>query len=511
MSTLTINYNQLEATAKRSADIAKAANEYADSLEKTMSKLGQLTGGASDYTSNANYYVSKKVGELRSKSNSYSSYSKKCSQLSQTAKRIDENVAQSIASNHRTFLSKHENLKISELKATLISWLVDLKNKCPLVELLSSIHDMLETELAGLVDSIRYWYNCEGGKQVVDFIKAIGGAIIALLLFIASFPASGFFAIIAAIGAGIALLNAVTNIYTSYKAMKEDDPAWAKIYGDQNKLSDVLRESNFNNGFLNKVTNWSASALDAAELFCDVVNIAHTIGTIASKFGFIKNFFSKDIGLLSYMKEARWGTDGKMMVGDNGLVKTRFTARSIWSGIKAYVMNSPIDTHSEQGIRTILHNNFVADFKDFKGTLTIQAIKDTFRYNVTKGNAITMQDWKNSMKPGTIADTVRYNFKYNSFRGLMENGEKWNNAKTYIKNIGSTGKSVMNFAERIERVSFGSSNFSSELKSYVDTKIQKSTNTSSLIHDVSDFKKDFSSLIQKHSNSMNMSSLYGAW
>lgn len=76
-------------------------------------------------------------------------------------------------------------------------------------------------------------------------------------------------------------------------------------------------------------------------------------------------------------------------------------------GLKAYVMNKPIDAHTEKGIRTLLNQNFNTDFKMF--------IKSTF----------SVTAWK---------DTIKYNMKYSSLKGMFSDGVAWKNRKTCHEN-----------------------------------------------------------------------------
>ena len=88
-----------------------------------------------------------------------------------------------------------------------------------------------------------------------------------------------------------------------------------------------------------------------------------------------------------------------MKVNEYGAVETRYTLKSIFNGLKAYVMNKPIDAHIEKEIRTLLNQNFKTDFKMF--------IKSTF----------SVTAWK---------DTIKYNMKYSSLKGMFSDGAATN-------------------------------------------------------------------------------------
>lgn len=494
MAVIELNYNTLSAVAGNVKNLAKQAEEYADNLSSGITRrFSNISGGASSYTSDANYYINKKISDLRAKSDSYSRMSTQMTKFAEKAKRIDKEVATLLANNQEKFLTTHEHLRIDDWKAALLNWLVDLKNSCPLFELIGNAINAIGTELSGLLDNIRHWFKCEGGKELVSFVLAIGGAVAMVLLFVASLPASGFFAICAAIGAGIAAVNAIANVITSYKAMKADDPAWAKIYGDQNKLSDILRETNFGNGFLNRLSYGVASLWDTAEIFCDVVNILNLAKfakdlsvKFGSKFGFLKNYFGKNTGLLSYMKTAKWtdvgiyddmgnviGSVKKIKVNDYGIVETTYTPSSIWRGIKAYVMDSPIDCHTDKGIRTFLNQNFCIDIKDWgRSVFSVQAWKDTFVYNATNGGAISLSDWKKTFTFDSLVSNLRYNLKNNSLTGMFADSMEWKKRREYVADVGNGIKSATGLAEKLGDVLSGDYDFISDMQNQLSSAIK---------------------------------------
>lgn len=485
MGTLTINYERMEAAAVGATLLSKLADHYADSLSTRISnKFSSLTGGSSAATEQANYFVKQKVSALQKKSSAYATLAKGIRDLSDHAKSVDKDVKNSISATQEKFLSNHEHLRIDDWKAGILNWLIDLKNSCPLFEMLGNIVSAIGEAIGNLFENIKYWYKCEGGKQVVDFILAIGGAIAAVLIMVATFPASTFVAVCAAIGAVIGAVNAVTNIFTSYQAMRSaqnGDPAWAKIYGDQDKLSDVLQAHNFGSKKLNMIASGFGTALDVTELFCNLVSIGNSIKTMKSKFGPVQNYFgTKEGGLLAYMREAKYkevldfdefgnicGTKMTFLVDDKGVVQTHFTPRSILRGVKSFVMDKPVSCRSEQGLRTMLNQNFKMDFKDWRKSFSIQGFKDTFRYNVTNGGAISYDEWKSTWEWGGVKDWARYNLKNNSFTGMFAKGLSWDQRLDYIKTSGKAIKSFNEGAEKVGQLLRGEFNFKKEVMEHV--------------------------------------------
>lgn len=59
----------------------------------------------------------------------------------------------------------------------------------------------------------------------------------------------------------------------SKQAKDNGDPAWAKIYGDQDTAQDVLRQTNLGDGTLNRLSYGAATTIDVVQIVCDIVAI----------------------------------------------------------------------------------------------------------------------------------------------------------------------------------------------------------------------------------------------
>ena len=134
---------------------------------------------------------------------------------------MDQEVADAIMAQREYFLDHHESLRIEDWKAKLQGLLVELKNSIPLLEVIADVLEGLDTIFESLKDSIKHWYECGGGKYIVDVVKSIGGVALAVgFLAVAigalALPTAGIFAICGVIGAGIAVVNSVTNVATFF-------------------------------------------------------------------------------------------------------------------------------------------------------------------------------------------------------------------------------------------------------------------------------------------------------
>lgn len=352
MSTIVIDYGSLSAMSSAASCLSKAADSYANSLmKKVLTRIDDISGGSSDLVSDARYYLKKKVSSLEKKREQYSTLSKQITEFSEKAKRIDGEVEKMLARNQESFLKENEHLRVSEWKAALLNFLVDLKNKFPVLEMIGNAIRNVMTELSSLWDNIKYWYHCEGGREVVSLILAIGGIIVAGVILAAAIAAvaaaatavATFVAVCGVIGAAIGAINALTNLITSGMAWNEahnGDPAWARIYAQRNKLSDVLREHNFKSEILNKLSYAGAFAIDGIELFCDVVGIVDLACNIAKIF--------KNDSFIALFKECQYqevldydmfgniiGTKWTLKANQYGIVETKVTLSSLLNGAKS--------------------------------------------------------------------------------------------------------------------------------------------------------------------------------
>ena len=408
MAKLVVDYDVLEDIAGYAKKVAKKADDYADALtKKVINKFDDVDGGSSSHLSNAKYYVKAKISALRDKHDTYTSLATKIADYSEKAKRIDKEVEQTIARDQERFLDKHDHLRIEGWKSAILNWLVDLKNSCPLFELVGNALRDLGTAVSDMLSEIRHWYECGGGKEILGLVLAIGGLILAVVIFVASFPVSGFIAVCGIIGAAIGIINAINNVITSCFALHSKlngDPAWAKIYSNRDKLSDTLRQVNFKNATVNKVLNGVATFLDVTELFCDVVSIVDGVSKI------YKN--AKTSGFLDYFKEAKYqqvddydiygkpcGKKWTMKVNEHGIVETRYTPRSIWRGTKSFFMDKPVSDYSTKGLKKI----YGYDLDGIKQTLRYKVSQSPFKGLNPKNLNPTV--WKNNIK--VSAKTVK--------------------------------------------------------------------------------------------------------
>jgi hypothetical protein len=352
MSAIVLHYNDLTKAASNADAIAKSADKYANELsKKVIGKFSTLSGGSSTYTHNADYYVTRKIAALGRKSQSFHTLSSQLTTLKTTAQRVDQDVQRTIRGSKETFLGSHSNLRASAWKEAMMNWLIDLKNSNRLFQFLG---DYLADQMQVWADwraAYLNWYHCGGGKEIVRIVGAVLIVIAAIAILVMSFPVSGFFTLIAAIGAAMFLIDSLVKLYhtgVGYSKYKEGDPAWALVYGRVDGVNDAIRITNFGSGKANKYMEGLSKVWTGGQIICSVVGGVHFVGNLKP----ISNLISTRAGIGSHLVSSRTFIDG----GKNGIqVKNTFTSQSVWNGLKTVFGNS--------GVRSTLRSNFVHDVK----------------------------------------------------------------------------------------------------------------------------------------------------
>ena len=492
MQTIVIDYRGLSKVSKQAEDLSSKALEYANDLSRNIYiNMDDIAGAISNNIESAKYYVNAKISELNRKKEAYQSFAKSVNNLMETAKRVDKEVAVAIADNQERFLKNNDHLRISEWKAKMLNWLVDIKNTCPIFEMIGNKAYDKQTNLSGLSDYIKHWYKCEGGKETLAIVGAVLLALAAIAAAIAAWPAAVLgsiatvfvkaIAIAKFIGATITAINAVVNIATSIASRhnaKYGDPAWAKIYGDQDKASDYLRQTNFKGKDKNKFATGLANTLDGLQLIGDMASGYDAIKTFEFKPKSLKNFFDKETGLLSYMKtkkfkyEILYGENGypvgskKIFIKDEyGEDAFMYTPSSIFKGFKNFISNKPID--GEIGIRSALTSNFKNDFKG--------GLKKLY----------TPSEWKKAIDT-SIKDTKK------DIDIIFEKGKKFGLKKEAFKNTGEKIQSVETIMRLTGKVTMGEFDIKSDTKDI----LKECSNIVALYDQMSELRKSSKSYLK---------------
>ncbi|NLM59131.1 MAG: hypothetical protein GX194_08460, partial [Clostridium sp.] len=113
MGVLKINYSELAGAIKNAEKAAKEADSYAEGLEKKVcKKIADLEGGSSGNVNNADYFVKKKIGVLKAKSEKLKNFAGKLSTFEENCKEADKDVGAKFSALYSQF-KKDNGFKIS--------------------------------------------------------------------------------------------------------------------------------------------------------------------------------------------------------------------------------------------------------------------------------------------------------------------------------------------------------------------------------------------------------------
>lgn len=340
---LTLRYGDISATVSEANKLASELDQYCNDLSnKVQQKMYSVEGGMSSALNSADYYVRTKINQLRVKSDNARVLSSKLQTLHDTAKRVDSDVKSTIEANQKSFFNKNPELRPSNAQLWLTSFLCDVK-KVPVLGWIINKREQLGSAIDTLKSDIRYWWECGGGEELItnciDIVVKVGLAVAAVLVAVsaiivlatATVITGGMIlvAIAASVAAVIAVTNAITNVITSVQAISSGSqhPAMAKIYAERDSLAQVLREENFHNPFLNRLSYEAATVIEVTDTVCSVILIVNDISKAATKIksaasGGLKNLFT---------------VQNKNALGQ--FTKGRhFTLKSIWNGTKSLLI-----------------------------------------------------------------------------------------------------------------------------------------------------------------------------
>jgi len=216
MAQLIVNYSAID-TLKGTIT---SANQFFENRKETIETI---RSGVNNVSTNRSYLGSA-VSELYDKSKSFSdketdlnTFKDELTTFASDAMEADQRVANRITSTTSSFCY---TTGIGVTKTEEKSWWQSVKDA-----------------VSDGIDSVKDWYqeNKDAIWAGVSFVANIAFCVLAVVAFIATLPASGFFAVCGAIAAGFALANAAADVvtsaisYASYvNGDKEGGDAWAK-------------------------------------------------------------------------------------------------------------------------------------------------------------------------------------------------------------------------------------------------------------------------------------------
>lgn len=337
---LSLNYGDLSGAAANANKLAGEINQYCDDLSrKVQQKMYSVQGGMSSALSNADYYVKQKIFQLRQKSDNAGNLSNKITNLLNTAKRVDAAVKSTIESNQKNFFKEHADLRPSNVQLALTSFFCDMKN----VPIIGSIIRGGEY-VAGAIDTLKkdlkYWYKCEGGKEFVGIILAAAEAIAAVVVLVCAVVFTGGSVLVfiaGVISAVIGVIDAITNLATSFQALEyaaDGRAGRAKISSEIDTAADYLRATNFRNfswvgdnyRAWNRGSNVAAITIEVTDAVCSLISLGSSLKEGYDK---IKKY---------NLKQAFWATCA------NRNERGQITGKgNLWNGVKAIAAKYKFD------------------------------------------------------------------------------------------------------------------------------------------------------------------------
>ena len=220
MSQACISYSSLKDASSEASQVAKKLNKYANNLDSQIYKKLNSYGGS--YTTNisqAKSNVNTKIADLRKRSKAYSTYSQDLSDLKDQCVSTDKAVKSNVSKLTASFKSAN-GIRDSKVQNSINYFLTGIGNKTSAGRWLGNKKDEAGSALSNIKDSIKTWYNYDGGKELIK--GALVGLLevaIGVLAVVSAILSGGVLVVIAGVVGGIiAIANGIANIWNEHKA-----------------------------------------------------------------------------------------------------------------------------------------------------------------------------------------------------------------------------------------------------------------------------------------------------
>ena len=310
MSTVAISYRSIQNASQEANGVARKIDRYAGSLYgHVIRKLNNYNG---DWNSNINNVYTKvnlKIENLRSQQLKYSRFASDLVELKNECKSVDKSVRLKVSSLTASFKKAH-GMRDSKIENSISRFFINLNNRTSVGRWVEHEIDQGKQQVDYFKDSIKNWYNFDGGKELIKGL-VIGALEIAIaVLSIASAIISGGLTLVVIagiVGGVIALANGAMNIYNevkAYKMIQDGDPATGRRRHKINSCQDYLRSS-FIYGddgetyHYNKDINDLAWGIDIVSFACLVVNVVNSADKM------MKNGYKWATGSLAEIKDIK--------------------------------------------------------------------------------------------------------------------------------------------------------------------------------------------------------------
>ncbi len=291
MSTASISYSSLKDSSNEAKAVAKKLDKYADSLyDNVYKKLNKYDGSWTSNLSTAKSKTNAKISELRSEQSKYETYATDLIDLRDECEEVDKAVRSRVSSLTASFKEAH-GIRNSKVENAISYFFTGLGNETAFGRWLGGKKDEFDSGMNYFKDSIKEWYNYEGGKELIT--GALVGLLevaIGVLAIVGAILSGGALLVIIAgvVGGIIAVANGIANIWNekkAYSATQNGDPATGRRRSDVNTWQDYLRSSfifgdSGENYHYNEFYNGLATGIDIVNLACTVVTVVSSAGKL---------------------------------------------------------------------------------------------------------------------------------------------------------------------------------------------------------------------------------------
>lgn len=307
MGKIVIDYSEINSAAKKARSVAGYFDDFADDLDKKVSKkLTGLSGSDSQgNVGNARNIVSSKIRELRDKKTHFSN-------LASNIERLADNIEtheKSVVSEVRQVATEALELKNQSKWESFCQWAygtfcVDLVNWNPITRGIGNAIkkglDWVQEKGTKIVD----WFKHGEGKYYLGIALdalAVVGAVAATVGAIALAVATGgaaaplvVAAVASTIGTVMTMVDSRFSINNKVKALKIEkdsgDPGRARYYGNIGGVNDTIQKTDMGGKTANDVWGFVGTGYDVIHVAADITAVvAGTIGVAGLSGSAVKN------------------------------------------------------------------------------------------------------------------------------------------------------------------------------------------------------------------------------
>lgn len=301
MDIFRVEYSKLDDIGNTAVKAAKRLESRISDNENIINRLQNVSGSNRTYISSAVSSIKRKNSSMEEKANALRSFAQRCEDYAEHAQQVDRTVANRINRETDQF-KKVNNIKIGfvdKIKAGVEQWIRDYFGRAG--SLGREAYAWLTEKGRNIKNEIRSWYHEGGGKYLIEIVKDVGLAILAVA---SMFAAGGI----------LGVLIAGFTLYDSIMATAFDVCAFAAYKGGVNKASaERLSEMDGREAAV-------ASAVSAAETMGadgeTAAKLVNNIYTILEVTSFVYGTYQGVTGIVKGFKSFKEASGGSFKITD---------------------------------------------------------------------------------------------------------------------------------------------------------------------------------------------------